>query len=72
MAAEGSVAERIKDLQFLLSMCQVLELAVERLTCIASLLITGGSALLEFRQCRGSIGLHLERGTVFSCGDDGT
>ena len=38
MAAEGSVGERIKDLQFLLSTCQVLELAVERLVniCIDS------------------------------------
>ena len=79
MAAEGSVAERIKDLQFLLSTCQVLVLGVERqITSIdskallLSSYITGVSALLEFCHRCGSLCVHLERGTVFSCGDDGT
>ena len=56
-----------------------LELAVEKLfTCIdskallLSSFITGVSALLEFRHRCGSLCLHLERGTVLSCGDDGT
>ena len=38
----------------------------------ANVLITGVSALLEFRHRCGSLCLHLERGTVLSCGDDGT